>query len=214
MLPYIDIYPLQDKAEFEQAVRYYSQKLGIRPEWLMAVMHFETAGTMNPGIQNSIGATGLIQFMPNTAIGLGTTVDALKKMTGSEQMYWVHKYLSPYQNKIKSLADLYMAVFYPLAISRGQEFVLGSQNNTADTVARQNPSFSNGRDYVTKQDVTNFITYRYPEISKYAIDVYQGVKKRVVDVATMVTANPVAFGLTASGIAMIVLYFGFISNRK
>ena len=49
-------------------------RLGISEADLMAVMSFETGGTFNPGIRNAAGsgATGLIQFMPSTAAGLGT----------------------------------------------------------------------------------------------------------------------------------------------
>ena len=62
----------------------------------MAVMSFETGGTFNPGIRNAAGsgATGLIQFMPSAAAGLGTSTQALAGMSRAEQMKYVEKYLS------------------------------------------------------------------------------------------------------------------------
>ena len=40
------------------------------------------------------GATGLIQFMPNTAEGLGTSTGELAGMSRARQMHYVEKYLS------------------------------------------------------------------------------------------------------------------------
>ena len=105
-----------------------SDKYGIPGEWMVNLMNFESGRTFNPAIQNSIGATGTIQFMPSTARGLGTTTDALKKMTFKQQLSYVDRYL--YDNlrshltingKIPSnftQADLYMTIFYPAAIGR------------------------------------------------------------------------------------------------
>ena len=56
---------------------------------LLCCMAFETGRTFNPAIRNSIGATGLIQFIPSTARGLGTTTDALASMTRVQQMDFV-----------------------------------------------------------------------------------------------------------------------------
>src|SRR5690625_4614109 len=65
--------------EFCKTAIALSRKLKIDPSWLMACMAFESARTFRPDIRNAAGsgATGLIQFMPATARGLGTTVDAL-----------------------------------------------------------------------------------------------------------------------------------------
>ena len=48
------------------------EKYGIPLEWLFNLIKHESASTFNPAITNSIGATGLIQFM--------TTING-KKMT-------------------------------------------------------------------------------------------------------------------------------------
>ena len=78
---------IQNRQEFVSKVRDICDKLNIDPEWLMFVMYFESAHTFRPDKVNSIsGATGLIQFMPSTARALGTTTNALKKMTNIEQL--------------------------------------------------------------------------------------------------------------------------------
>ena len=81
---------------FQQEVSAVAGRLGISEADLMAVMSFETGGTFNPSIPNAAGsgATGLIQFMPSTARGLGTTTEALAQMSRAEQMQYVEKYLS------------------------------------------------------------------------------------------------------------------------
>ena len=67
---------------------------------------------------------GLLQFMPTTAIALGTTSEQLKKMSVLEQLDYVEKYFKPYASKIKTLSDLYMAILWPAAIGKSPDFVL------------------------------------------------------------------------------------------
>ena len=68
-----------NKEAFLQKVRLICAKLGIEPDWLMFVMNSESG--LNPAAYNpNGGASGLIQFMPDTAKGLGTTTEALRKL--------------------------------------------------------------------------------------------------------------------------------------
>jgi uncharacterized protein (DUF2345 family) len=101
---------------------------------LLACMAFETGRTFNPGIQNSIGATGLIQFIRPTAIGLGTTTDQLRTMTRVEQMDWVLKYFKAGPIRKLSnvtLEDLYMAILWPAAVGKSNDYVLFSSPSKA-----------------------------------------------------------------------------------
>lgn len=52
----------------------------------MVVMSFETGGSFSPSERNGIGATGLIQFLPGTPRGLGTTTDQLANMSSVDQL--------------------------------------------------------------------------------------------------------------------------------
>jgi hypothetical protein len=153
------LYSEKVSSAFEKKVKEICKDLGIKPDWLMLLMYFETASTFRPSIQNpTTNATGLIQFMPSTARGLGTTVEALKMMDSVEQLDWVKKYLNQYPvNLAKSYGELYLAVFYPLALRKGDSFVLGSQNGTSGIVARQNPIFDkDGNGEITKADVVEY----------------------------------------------------------
>lgn len=101
--------------------------------WLMACMAFETGRTFDPAQKNlaGSGATGLIQFMPRTAIGLGTTVEALAAMTDVEQLEYVEAYFRPYHRRIATLADMYLAILMPAYVSRPGGAVMFTDGTTA-----------------------------------------------------------------------------------
>lgn len=117
-------WPVSD--EFKTKVIDIATKLKMDPDHLMAVMAFETGGKFKANTKNMAGsgATGLIQFMPATAKGLGTSVEELAKMTEIEQLDYVYKYLRPFAGKMKTLEDAYMAVLYPAACGKGPNHVL------------------------------------------------------------------------------------------
>ncbi len=97
--------------EFKQAVREMADRLGTRPEYLMAAMSFESGGSFSPSAVNSrSGATGLIQFLPSTARGLGTTTDALSRMSPVEQLPYVEKYFEPFRGRLSTLEGVYTSV--------------------------------------------------------------------------------------------------------
>jgi hypothetical protein len=109
--------------EFLRAVEGVASRTGAKPEELMGVMSLESNGTFRSGVANpDTHATGLIQFMPKTAQGLGTTTAELAKMTPTEQLTYVEKYLSQpqYRGKVGTLEGLYSAVL-PGHIMGGDE---------------------------------------------------------------------------------------------
>src|SRR5919107_5430685 len=80
-------------------------RFGSRPEYSMAVMSFESGGTFSPSKENrSTHATGLIQFMPDTAQGMlaedGREVtpararEVFAAMTPLEQLRYVERYFA------------------------------------------------------------------------------------------------------------------------
>jgi len=138
--------PTSYRNDFVKKVREVSTRLDIDPNWLMAIMYWESASTFSPSIQNSIGATGLIQFIPSTAIGLGTTTTALKNMSAVDQLDYVEKYLKVYKGKINSYVDTYFAIFFPLAIGKPDEWVVQGAGISASQIAKQNPAFDVNKD--------------------------------------------------------------------
>lgn len=107
-------------------------KWGIPFEWLCNLIAHESAGTFNPAIKNSIGATGLIQFLKSTAESLGTTTSALSALSFQGQLEWVDKYIDSNKSRYKNRGllkdgkvndnfqqpDLFMTIFYPSAIGK------------------------------------------------------------------------------------------------
>ena len=147
--------------EFQNRLQAMCSRLKINPEHLKVVMYKESG--INPQAHNrNSGATGLIQFMPKTARGLWTTVDALYNMSASQQLEYVEKYYSPYAGKLNSPADLYLATFYPYAIGKSSDFVVGSEIGLAEAreIARQNPGiakFSNNPNGITVAAFNNYV---------------------------------------------------------
>ena len=117
---------------FRARVRFFANELGADPSHLMACMAFETSRTFSPSIKNpNSSGTGLIQFMRDTAVGLGTTVEALAQMTALEQLEFVRKYFLPYAGKLNTLADCYAAVIWPRAVGKPDDYVVFGKGSTA-----------------------------------------------------------------------------------
>lgn len=94
---------------FRREVAAMANRLGTKPEYLMAVMSFESG--LNPKAVNpTSGATGLIQFLPSTARGLGTSAAALKNISATAQLRYVEKYFEQYRGKLGTLEGAYTAV--------------------------------------------------------------------------------------------------------
>lgn len=108
-------------AEFRASVFWIEEQLHLNPDYLMAVMAFETGVTFSPSKRNpASSATGLIQFMRATAIQLGTTTEALAEMSAVKQLSYVYKYFKQFGDDLSSwdLADTYMAVLLPTMIGK------------------------------------------------------------------------------------------------
>ena len=132
---------------FRERVLWIADDLGCSPDDLMACMAWESAETFRPDIKNAAGsgATGLIQFMPSTAKGLGTTTQALAAMTAEDQLRYVYKYFEPYRGRLHNLGDVYMAILWPKAVGKPDHYVLFSRSATPTTF-RQNAGLDVNRD--------------------------------------------------------------------
>jgi len=141
----VGAYPQAGQSLSEKIVE-VAGRLGIPdPGWLANLINFESAGTFSSDVQNSSsGATGLIQFMPSTAEGMGTTTTALAFLSEVAQMEWVEMYLNMWKSKgFSNPTDLYMAVFYPAAMGNPD------YQFPANVVAANN-GISNPREYTEK----------------------------------------------------------------
>lgn len=111
---------------FRSRVNWICTDLGVPVDDLMGCMAWESGGTFRADVKNAAGsgAVGLIQFMPTTAAGLGTTTAALAAMTAEDQLNYVYKYFLPYKGKLHNLGDLYMAILWPAGVSQPDTYVL------------------------------------------------------------------------------------------
>jgi hypothetical protein len=131
-----------NKVTFIAKVVSVASFLGVRPEWLMFLMWFETGHTLDSKARNKItGAIGLIQFMPATARFLGTTCELLAAMSNVQQMDYVKKHLGIFKGKYKDWVDLYCGIFWPAAVGKPDTYRI-----TPDIVAKQNPLFDIDKD--------------------------------------------------------------------
>lgn len=118
-----------------------ADRLGADAYDLANLINFESG--WNPQAVNpTSNATGLIQFMPKTAANLGTTTDALYQLSALQQMPWVERYLSPYRGKLGTVQGLYMAVFYPKAMTWSLDTPM------PEIVRKANPGINTVGDYV------------------------------------------------------------------
>ncbi|SDA14861.1 transglycosylase SLT domain-containing protein [Sphingomonas sp. NFR15] len=131
---------------FRTRVRAIGANLGIDPNNLMACMAWESGETFSSSVANMAGsgAVGLIQFMPATAAAMGTTTAKLAALTPVQQLDWVERYFRPY-GRLKTLADVYMAILWPAAIGKPMDAVLWSKA-VKPTTYRQNAGLDANRD--------------------------------------------------------------------
>ena len=174
---------------FKRKLVRIADRLGLDPSAIAAVMMFESAGTMRADIQNSIKATGLIQFIPPTARLYGTTVDELKKMTPEEQLDYVEIHFSKQARRIKSVGDHYLAVILPSLIGLDPSYEVARKGSTEPVVPGS--SITKGVMY----DQNPFSTkgyYTVGDITAPVVGIYNAAKARPPIAVSM---SPISLGL-------------------
>jgi hypothetical protein len=122
---------LRDQPSFWIELQAIAKRLKTEPAWLLNVMASESL--LNPAARNGLPgqtATGLLQFIEDTARGLGTTTEAIRRMSPVEQLGLVDKYLTPFRGRLNSLADVYSAVFRGFIADGGDAIVVAPLNNS------------------------------------------------------------------------------------
>lgn len=134
---------------FRDRVWWIADTLELNPDDLMACMAWESAESFRSDIRNAAGsgAVGLIQFMPATAVGLGTSTAKLAAMTPEDQLNYVYKYFRPYAGRLNNLGDIYMAILWPAGVGKSDDYVLWNKV-TKPTTFRQNAGLDLNKDGV------------------------------------------------------------------
>jgi len=131
-----------DKA-FLKRVDEVSKKIGANPADLLGFMASESG--LNPqSVNTSSGATGLIQFMPDTARGLGTSTSALRGMSRVEQMDYVEKFLLKTAPKNPTPGHLYTSVFLPAFAKKPANYVVAKKGGFSDSWGHHPASWYDG----------------------------------------------------------------------
>lgn len=139
---------------FRERVWWIADELGLDPDDLMACMAWESGETFSPSVRNAAGsgATGLIQFMPSTAMSLGTSTSKLAKMTAEDQLNFVYKYFRPFAGRLNNLGDIYMAILWPKGVGKPDSYVLWDRGQMPTTF-RQNAGLDiNKNGQVTREE--------------------------------------------------------------
>jgi len=146
---------------FKLKVIEISSDLDLAPDYLMSCMAFETGETFSATIKNAAGsgAVGLIQFMPSTAKGLGTSIEKLEKLSSIEQLQYVKSYFLPQKGKLNTLEDVYMAILYPAAVGKPVGHVLFEEGKKT---YEQNKGFDSNKDgKITLQEISAKVRQKY-----------------------------------------------------
>jgi hypothetical protein len=145
---------------FRDRVWWICDELNLNPDDLMACMAWESGRTFSASKKNlaGSGATGLIQFMPTTAQELADyrntalSTASLAKMTAEDQLTWVYWYFHMQIHRhgpISGLSDTYMAILWPSAIGKPDDYALF----TGGIAYRQNAGLDLNKDgQVTKAE--------------------------------------------------------------
>lgn len=142
----VDVSVIQDP-DFKAKLEKVAQKLGTTSQALLAVMKQESG--LNPQAVNPhSNARGLIQFMPDTARRLGTTVDDIYNMDAVQQLDYVYKYYSMTGVGDGSVGDLYMATFMPKYVGYPDNHILGrsGEHGFSGKVYAQNSGLDRNKD--------------------------------------------------------------------
>lgn len=142
--------------EFRAELWRLASRLGLDPSYIAAVMAHESG--LNPAATNPTGgATGLIQFMPATAIALGTTTQALRDMSAEKQLAYVERFFRPYAPRMRKdvPGDYLMATFMGGFIGQDPSTVLFARGEKGYA---QNAGFDRAnKGTITIADVTSDI---------------------------------------------------------
>lgn len=137
-----------------EKIREVAAAVGTRPEWLDALINFETGGTYDPLVKNPLSsARGLIQVIDATAQDVFGYQDSLALVSDYPDFYSqmdnvVFPYLQSRMNThnagrpLDTRQSLYMAVFYPAYMNEG------TSKEFPEAVKRVNPGIERVQDYI------------------------------------------------------------------
>jgi len=161
-----------------------AEQIGTNADNLACVISFETGGSFDPAQKNKYveaeskrrnrpyyGAVGLIQFMPETCADLfkldrkvraqcEQAMALMASMTFEGQLQYVVRYFASAKGRLNTLEDVYLKVFYPIAMGQKDDYVVGNRDAPGfiGRVYEQNSGFDRNNDgRVTKGEICSTI---------------------------------------------------------
>ncbi len=147
--------------DFDLELEGQAMENDLDPDKLRPIVRHETRGLKDLKNETS-GATGIIQFMPTIAKGLGTSTEAIEKMSPTEQIPLAVKYLQGHGITADSPADDYaMAVAAPAFIGKPDSTVVYPKSDDPKSAWAQNAPWrpADGGD-ITVGDILKFYGLR------------------------------------------------------
>jgi len=158
---------------FMDKLKDIARRLGVEVNSLLGIMGHETIRTFSPSIQapdghtdtgqRIPGAVGLIQFTHETAKDLGTSTEELKRMSGTQQLDYVYRFLKKTSRPGMNAGDLYMSIFIPKYVGQDPNTIIGQKGGgklpgtklSMNKIWEDNPAFGKNKHktYFTIQDV-------------------------------------------------------------
>jgi hypothetical protein len=133
---------LLNNEEFRNKLKEVSDSLGIKPEWLIKVMYKESG--LNPSAINSIGCGGLVGFCPDSPRGDIKTLNkrqySISELRKSPllQLDAIKDMLINYKGRFNSYEDLYLFNFWPAALGKSDNYVIGNNQLSPELISKQN----------------------------------------------------------------------------
>lgn len=123
-------------------------------------------------------------------------------MSFVEQMDIVKLYFMPAKGKLNTFIDVYLYVFFPVAVGKVLDFVFETSRLSSSLIAKQNPIFDTNKDgKITKNEVLTFFSGYY---GSFFSEITQTIDwKKISQYLVSYVALPVA---------LFFLYF-FITKR-
>ena len=211
-LIYEDKVPASYRSGFVKKVSEISGNRGMDPNWLMAIMYFESGRTFSPNKGNNIGCYGLIQFCPDksqnykTINGKRYPMSDIAKMDYDTQLDLVYEYYKSYTGKLKSYTDTYFVTFFPLAVGKPDDWIIQGGGLTAGQIYNANPAFQNVKDGKLRVwEVKKTILKELPK---------EWLNEGTVSLAVKAYKNYIAVGILSIVAGLTLFYYNYDRGSK
>ena len=140
-------------------IRDVCDSLGIATNHFYTIIKLESSGNKK-AINKKSKAVGLIGFLPKTAKRLGTSTEQILEMSNRDQILLTYKYFKSVSKgkKLKGMCNVYLAVLYPDAVNKTEEYVIGKKGSY--TVKWNKALDLDNDSIITVKDVKQYINTR------------------------------------------------------